>query len=80
LAVIAAFALGYIQYQQVQRKNLDTYISRYMLERETWIKTQSHMVVTGTEANAQVENPYAGNPFLEIKATAADNPFQSEDR
>ena len=77
LAIIAAFAFGYTQYQQYQRKNLEGYIYQYMQEREAWIK--AHTVLTGAGVNSQVENPYAGNPFIEIKATVADNPFRSED-
>lgn len=78
LAISAVFAFGYVQYHQIQRKNLDSYISQYLQERETWIK--AHTVLTGTGVNSPAENPYADNPFVEIKATVTDNPFRSEDR
>ena len=76
LAVCAALVFGYMQYQQIQKKNLDGYISQYMKERESRIRADT--VLTGTEMNQQVENPYANNPFIEVKASVTDNPFRSE--
>jgi len=73
LAITAALALGYLQYQQIQRTALDKYISEYVREREARGKERSIL------AN-EIEIPYANNPFIEVKATLVDNPFQSEDR
>jgi anti-sigma factor RsiW len=73
---LAASGVGYLQYQQIQRKALDKYISRYIQEREA--RSQAKPIL----ANADFDqaSPYANNPFLEIKASASDNPFRSEDR
>jgi anti-sigma factor RsiW len=78
LAIVLVFTLGYLQFQQTQKKNLDAYISRYVQQREAQLKAQQ--AVVNTEVNSQIENPYADNPFVEIKATVADNPFRSEDQ
>jgi hypothetical protein len=67
-----------MQYQMIQRKNLDGYISQYVQERE--MRIRANTIRTGTEVKPQVENPYANNPFIEIKATVDDNPFRSEAR
>ena len=77
LVLVAGFALGYMQYQQIQKKSLDKYISQYIQEREARRRPQS--ILANTEANPQVEVPYADNPFIEVKAAPADNPFRSED-
>jgi hypothetical protein len=77
LALIAALALGYQQYQQFQRRSLDQYISQYIREREAHRQPQS--ILGGPETNPQIQIPYADNPFIEVKATLADNPFRSED-
>ncbi len=74
LAIIAA--LGYLQYQQVQRRNLDRYISQYIEERKAQEQAKSVLA----DSNPRIEIPYADNPFIEVKATLADNPFRSEDR
>jgi anti-sigma factor RsiW len=77
--LLTAMALGYMQYQQqTQRKNLDRYMSEYVHQREVQIKAQP--VLAGTGIISPGENPYADNPFVEIKANVADNPFRSEDR
>ncbi len=73
LVIIAASALGYLQYQQIQKKSLDRYMSQYMQEREA--PKAMHPVTSGPGIS-----PYADNPFIEVKATPVDNPFQSEDR
>ncbi len=74
LAIIAV--LGYLQYQQVQRKNLDRYISHYIEERKAHEQAKSILA----DSNPTIEIPYADNPFIEVNATLADNPFRSEDR
>lgn len=68
LAVFAAFGLGYVQYQQVQKRNLDRYMLRYVKQREAQMQAPL------------IADPYANNPFIEVKATVAVNPFRSEDR
>jgi anti-sigma factor RsiW len=78
VVLLTAMALGYMQYQQMQRRNLDRYMTEYMHQREVQIKAQP--VLAGTGILAQDENPYADNPFVEIKASVANNPFRSEDR
>jgi anti-sigma factor RsiW len=78
LAILATFATVFIQHEQTQRKNLDKYISEYVQQREDQLKAQP--VDTWGDINSPAENPYAGNPFIKIKATTADNPFRSEDR
>jgi anti-sigma factor RsiW len=67
--IAAIFAFGYVQYQQVQKKNLDRYISQYIEERKSQITRQ-----------LTVESPYEGNPFMEARATVIENPFLSEGR
>jgi hypothetical protein len=73
LAIFSILAIGYLQYRQFERKNLDNYISRYIQDRETRRKTQ--FVRWIAEAGASIENPYADNPFVEIRASPVDNPF-----
>jgi len=76
-ALAAALMLGYTHYQQVQqRKTLDQYMSQYIREREASRRAQP----STPAAAPYVENPYAGNPFIEVRATDSDNPFRSEDR
>jgi anti-sigma factor RsiW len=69
MAFIAVLALGYTQYQLIQRKNLDRYISQYVRERPS-------LLIQSLAS----ENPYQGNPFMEIQSTITENPFRSEDR
>ena len=69
MAVLAIFTFGYIQYQQIQQKNLEMYISRYERER------QLRIIQLQT-----IGNPYQGNPFIEVKATVFENPFRAEGR
>ena len=78
LAIMAAFAAGYMQYEQIQRKNLDKYITEYVQQRDAQLKAQP--ANAWGDINSPTENPYADNPFIEIKANTADNPFRSEDR
>ncbi len=78
LAIVAAFAAGYMQYEQAQKKNLDKYISEYVQQRDAQLKAQP--VNDWGDINSPTENPYADNPFIETKADTADNPFRSEDR
>ncbi len=66
--LLAALAMGYVQYTHIQQQSLDRYISQYIREREA------------RQMQSQNDNPYAYNPFIEIHATAAENPFRSEDR
>jgi hypothetical protein len=73
LAIFSILAIGYLQYRQFERKNLDNYISRYIQDRETRRQTQSVQWIA--EAGTPIENPYADNPFVEIKASPVDNPF-----
>jgi hypothetical protein len=74
LAIIAA--LGYLQYQQVQRRNLDRYISQYLEERKAHGQARAALA----DSNPTIVIPYADNPFIEVNATLADNPFRLEDR
>ena len=74
LALAAVFGLGYLQYQRIQERNLDLYISNYIEQRETQMEAPQVMF-SGTE-----ENPYGNNPFVEIKASFNGNPFRSEGR
>lgn len=81
LAVFGVLGFGYVQYQQLQRRSLDGYISRYVQERENWIRPHRPYPVSaaaGTAVN-RPQNPYPDNPFVEVKA-AAGNPFLSEER
>lgn len=78
LAIFAALAVGYMQYQHVQRRNLEQYMSQYIQQREAQIKNQ--ITATGTQVSSETANPYVENPFVEIKATVSDNPFLSEGR
>ncbi len=82
LALIAAFGIGYLQYQQNQRRTLDKYVTQYIQEREA--RQQLRSVLTSAQAGTGTEvdeaSPYADNPFIEINATVSDNPFRSEDQ
>ena len=79
--LIFAAGLGYFQYQQVQKKTLDRYVSQYIQEREA--RWQAKVVLTTAQpdtADFDQANPFADNPFVEIKATVSENPFRSEDQ
>jgi anti-sigma factor RsiW len=81
LALVAATGLGYFQYQQIQKRAaLDKYISQYIQERQAQRPVRPVLADTQSGADSDEANPFADNPFLEIKATASDNPFRSEDR
>jgi anti-sigma factor RsiW len=78
LALMAALALGYMQYQQIQRRDLDRYMSQYIHEREARAQARSIPTATGVPG---IGMPYPDNPFAEVKViTTADNPFRSEER
>jgi hypothetical protein len=75
-AVVVTFAIlgiGYIQYQRMEQKSLDQYISRYIKEREA--RGQKQVLVANNENNQRIEIPYEANPFLETGAPLIDNPF-----
>jgi anti-sigma factor RsiW len=57
-AVVAAMALGYMQYLQIQGRNLNRYIVQYMQQREAQIRVQ-------VENNpfTEVNRIFNGNPF-----------------
>ncbi len=79
LALIVASGLGYLEYQQTQKKTLDKYVSQYVQERE---KRWQAKPVLANQPGAVLDetNPFAENPFVEIKATVSNNPFRSEDQ
>jgi hypothetical protein len=77
LAIAAALGIGYLQYQQIQRRNLENYITQYMQDREASSPVQS--IERDAGSNSQLEIPFTDNPFMEIKATSAENPFGSEE-
>lgn len=64
-AVVAALALGYLFYQQSQRRNLDEYISRYVKSREAGFRMQA-------------TNSFMPNPFSEARPASDTNPFRVE--
>jgi anti-sigma factor RsiW len=76
---LAVSGLAYLQYQQNQEKTLERYVSQYIQERQARWQAP---VLANTEPGTDFDetNPYADNPFLEIKATVSDNPFRSEDQ
>jgi anti-sigma factor RsiW len=78
LAIVVVIVLGYVQYQQLQRRSLDKYISQYMQDRQAHAPSQP--VFTDFAANHQNKQSRADNPFAEFKATLSDNPFRLEDR
>jgi len=78
VAVAVVFALGYIHYQQVQRKSLDQYISRYLQERQT--RMPSPPAFADFRASLGSGDSRAYNPFADLKDNLTDNPFRSEDR
>jgi anti-sigma factor RsiW len=78
LAIFIFAGAGYIQYRQHEKQNLDLFVDKYVRERETWIRIKTDL--TKHDAGIEMENPYADNPFIEIKATPAENPFLLEER
>jgi hypothetical protein len=81
LALMLTGGLGYMQYQQTEKKTLEKYISKYVREREAQWQAKSVLANTRPGSEFNEANPFADNPFLEIKATVvSDNPFRSEDR
>ncbi len=90
LALVVFSSVGYIKYQQIERKSLDQYISRYIQERAEHRQLQSVLASHNSSGRNQMlyaDNPFveiqaAGvdNPFIEVNKTLADNPFRSEER
>jgi anti-sigma factor RsiW len=78
LALFSLLAIGYVQYQQIQRKNLNNYISQYIHDREVRRHARAVQWIASSDSSAEI--PYADNPFIEIKASSVDNPFSTEDQ
>jgi Putative zinc-finger len=78
LAIAAAIALGFMQYHQLQRRNLDDYISQYIRYRQAHEPAQP--VFTDFRARFMNGSSGAANPFAKLKATAMGNPFRMEDQ
>jgi hypothetical protein len=76
LAVFGIFGLGYMQYRQFEKRNLNSYIAKYTQERDARIRA----VLTSSGGSVGAENTYRGNPFIEVNFTPADNPFLLEGR
>ncbi len=77
-AIMVALILGYTQYRQIQRRNLERYIAQYIEEREAYRHAQPVSTDLGTDS--YVRNPYIQNPFLEVRPVSFANPFRTEDR
>jgi hypothetical protein len=77
LAIVATLGIGYLQYQQIQKRNLENYITQYMQDREA--RSQAQSVQWNAESNAQIESLDADNPFIETSATSEENPFSPEE-
>jgi anti-sigma factor RsiW len=69
LAAVAILTFGYVEYQRVQERNFERYVSQYMQQRESQIIRESTS-----------KNPFEGNPFLDVNDTFTGNPFLPEDR
>jgi anti-sigma factor RsiW len=76
LAIAVALGIGYLRYHQVQNRNLENYISRYIQDREARSHAQS--IQWNAQATSLVEIPDADNPFIETGTASAENPFRSE--
>jgi hypothetical protein len=77
LAIVAALGIGYRQYQLLQTRDLENYITQYIHDREALRQAQS--IQWNAQANSQIEVPYTDNPFIEISSISAENPFSSEE-
>jgi predicted anti-sigma-YlaC factor YlaD len=77
LAVCVMLGAGYLRYQQVQKRDLDSYIAQYLRERAA---RSVRAARNARGADTEIAIPYAHNPFTEIKSILTDNPFRSEDR
>jgi hypothetical protein len=51
-------ALGYMQYQQIQRQSLDRYITQYIQQRESQIRVQAE-----NNPFMEANSVFDGNPF-----------------
>jgi hypothetical protein len=76
-ACIVVFALGYLWYQQVEERNLNAYISRYIKAREA--SRSFYRAGTGADTRFESGNFAVDNPFIEAKVGLDFNPFRSED-
>jgi|WetSurMetagenome_2_1015567.scaffolds.fasta_scaffold209193_2 hypothetical protein len=76
LAVFGIFGLGYMQYRQFEKKSLNSYVAKYVQERDARMRT----VLKSSDGSVGAENTYKGNPFIEVNFTPADNPFLLEGR
>jgi anti-sigma factor RsiW len=77
-AVVAAVALATLQYRQVQRRNLDDYISQYVQSRQFNRPAPPVFAELDVSPGRGDSRPY--NPFAEIQDTLTHNPFRLEDR
>lgn len=80
LALATMVAFGYLQYRQTQSRDLDRYVSQYLHDREIQLQARPVSITPAAGAPAQFEDPYASNPFADVKAVLTDNPFSSEDQ
>jgi hypothetical protein len=76
LLFFGIFGFGYMQYRQFEKRSLDSYIAKYIQERDARIRA----VLTSSGSSVADENTSRGNPFIEVNFTPADNPFLLEGR
>lgn len=57
-AIVAALALGYAQYRQIQSQNLDRYITQYVQQRDAQISARAE-----NNPFMEVNGIFDGNPF-----------------
>jgi anti-sigma factor RsiW len=78
LVVFGIFGLGYMQHRQLEKRSLQSYITKYTQERDARIRAKRVLAAPGD--NASFENKYGDNPFVEVNYTPAENPFLLEGR
>jgi anti-sigma factor RsiW len=78
VAASAVFVFGYMQYQHVQRRSLELYISRYMQERQAHRPSPAVFMDFRAGLHGGDSRPY--NPFADSMDRVTDNPFRLEDR
>lgn len=78
IVIVAAAALGVFEYRQVQRRNLDRYISQYVQSRQ--VHRPSPPVFADFDISPINGDSHPYNPFAELKDTLTENPFRLEDR
>jgi predicted anti-sigma-YlaC factor YlaD len=77
-AVLVLFILGSMQFHNAKKRELDHYISQYLIERDklNYSLMISNDVMHGSKTETSTRATYTVNPFLETMVILPENPFR----